>query len=410
MATAGLSRFQEIAALCREDDPEFAVRVVSELLAWAEELEASDLHLNPMEKGLEVRVRLDGVLHRVGELPAFAQRKIITRMKVVADLLTYRSDLPQEGRIRRPAGGPEVRISTFPSLYGERVVARFFPEETRFKLLQDLGFPAPITEQLRCLLGETSGAIFITGPAGSGKTTTMYACLRELTQETIPRNIITIEDPIEVAIPGVVQSQVEPRVGLDLNTALRYLMRQDPEVVAVGEIRDRATAEVAVEASLTGHLILSTYHAGGAAEAIGRLLDMGIEPYLVRSGVLAVLSQRLLRQVCECGEWSDEPQARLGLPLERVRVARGCDYCRHTGYVGRFSIAEILSLKDEAIAHAVLNRTDVVSLERLALERGMVSLWDAALEAVRAGQTTAVELRRVLGWGDYWKVLERCPL
>ncbi len=246
----------------------------------------------------------------------------------------------------------------------------------------------------------------MTGPAGSGKTTTMYACLRELVQEDIPRSIITIEDPIEVAIPGVIQSQVEPRVGLDLSAALRYLMRQDPEVVAVGEIRDRATAEAAVEASLTGHLILSTFHAGGAAESVGRLLDMGIEPYLIRSGVLAVLSQRLLRQVCACSEWTDDPQAALGLPVDRVRVAQGCPECRNTGYTNRFSIAEILLLQDEKIARAVLERVDVVTLEKLALEQGMVSLWDSAVQAVKEGRTTPVEVRRVLGWSDYWKILE----
>jgi len=406
MAETAFPRFENILASCDESDPEFAVRVVDELLKWAGELDASDLHLNPLEDGLEVRVRVDGVLHRAGILPAFAQRKVITRMKVLADLLTYRSDIPQEGRIRRPAGGPEVRISTFPSLYGERVVARFFPEETRFKLLDDLGFPDRITELLKKLLGETSGAIFMTGPAGSGKTTTMYACLRELVQEEIPRSIITIEDPIEVAIPGVIQSQVEPRVGLDLSVALRYLMRQDPEVVAVGEIRDRATAEAAVEASLTGHLILSTFHAGGAAESVGRLLDMGIEPYFIRSGVLAVLSQRLLRQVCACSEWTDDPQAALGLPVDRVRVARGCPECRNTGYTNRFSIAEILLLQDEKIARAVLECVDVVTLEKLALEQGMVSLWDSAVQAVKEGRTTPVEVRRVLGWSDYWKILE----
>jgi len=404
MSESTLAQFSEIAGLCREDDPDFAVHVVEQLIHWAGKLAASDVHLNPMADGLEVRIRLDGVLYRAGVFPGFALRKIVTRIKVLADLLTYRTDIPQEGRIRFPGVGPEIRISTFPSLYGERVVARFFPEETRFKLLDDLGFPAEIIQVLRRALSETSGAVFITGPAGSGKTTTMYACLRELTEETIPRNLITIEDPIEVAIPGVVQSQVDPRVRLDLATALRYLMRQDPEVVAVGEIRDRTTAEVAMEASLTGHLILSTYHAGGAAEAVGRLLDMGIEPYLIRSGVLAVVSQRLLRQVCDCAEWTDNPASKLGMPLERVRVAKGCEKCRHAGYMGRFPIAEFLVLQHEAIAKAILDRSDVVTLERIALEQGMVSLWEHAVNAVKEGRTTPVEARRVLGWGEYWKV------
>jgi len=403
MKEASLAQFAEIVALCQEDDPDFAVHVVGRLISWAGAIAASDLHINPLADGLEVRIRLDGVLHRAGILPGFAQRKVITRFKVLADLLTYRTDIPQEGRIRFPGTGPEIRVSTFPSLYGERVVARFFPGETRFKHLTDLGFPSQIVEVLRRALSETSGAIFVTGPAGSGKTTTMYACLRELAEETIPRNLMTIEDPIEVAIPGVIQSQVDPRVGLDLATALRYLMRQDPEVVAVGEIRDRTTAEVAMEASLTGHLILSTYHAGGAAEAVGRLLDMGIEPYLIRSGVLAVISQRLLRQVCQCAEWTDHPSQKLGMPAERVLVAKGCEQCRHTGYVGRFPIAEFLVLQDEVIARSVLNRSDVVTLERVALERGMVSLWEHGVNAVKEGRTTPLEVRRVLGWGEYWK-------
>ncbi len=404
MSETRLAQFSEIAALCRDDDPDFAVHVVEQLINWASSLGASDLHLNPMADCLEVRIRLDGVLHRAGSLPNFAQRKIVTRIKVLADLLTYRTDIPQEGRIRLPGVGPEIRVSTFPSLYGERIVTRFFPEETRFKVLNDLGFPEGIVQILRRALTETSGAIFITGPAGCGKTTTMYACLRELTEETIPRNLMTVEDPIEVAIPGVIQSQVDPRVGLDLAAALRYLMRQDPEVVAVGEIRDRTTAEVAVEASLTGHLILSTYHAGGAAEAIGRLLDMGIEPYLIRSGVLVVVSQRLLRQVCECAEWTGDSGQMLGLPVDQVRVAKGCEECRHTGYVGRFPIAEVLVLQDEAIGRAVLDRSDVITLERVAMERGMVTLWENAITAVKEGRTTPLEVRRVLGWGDYWKL------
>lgn len=403
MSEGSLVQFSDIVNLCREDDPDFAVHVVERLIGWASAAAASDLHVNPIADGLEVRIRLDGVLHRAGILPGFAQKKIITRFKVLADLLTYRTDIPQEGRIRHRGLGPEIRISTFPSLYGERIVARFFPEETRFQHLDDLGFPQQMVEVLRRALSETSGAIFVTGPAGSGKTTTMYACLRELAEETIPRNLITIEDPIEVAVPGVIQSQVDPRVGLDLATALRYLMRQDPEVVAVGEIRDRITAEVAIEASLTGHLILSTYHAGGAAEAVGRLLDMGIEPYLIRSGVLAVVSQRLLRQVCSCAEWTDYPVQKLGMPVEQVLVARGCERCRHTGYLGRFPIAEFLVLQDAVVAKAVLDRSDVITLERVALERGMVSLWEHGVQAVKEGRTTPLEVRRVLGWGEYWR-------
>jgi type II secretory ATPase GspE/PulE/Tfp pilus assembly ATPase PilB-like protein len=323
---------------------------------------------------------------------------LLARLKVKAELLTYRTDVPQEGRIR-DADDVEMRVSTFPTLYGERAVVRFFAGSGRYQRLEDLGLPGDVLGPLRRLLEETSGAILATGPAGSGKTTTVYACLRELAARSAgQRSLVTLEDPIEVAVPGVAQSQVNPAAKLDLATGLRFLMRQDPEVIMVGEIRDRETAEAALQASLTGHLMLSTFHAGSAAEAIGRLSDMGIEPYLLRSGVLAILSQRLLRRLCSCARTSSSIEDRLGLPVETVRLPVGCEECGMTGYRGRFLLVEMLTPERTELGRAILSRSDAATLERLAVEAGMVSRWQRAYDAVRAGLTSPAEVRRVLGF------------
>ena len=301
--------------------PDYASRAVDGLLAAAEAAGASDIHLQPTAAGLELKFRVDGVLLPVAVFPAALAANIIARLKVQADLLTYHTDRPQEGRIRAAEADVEMRVSTFPTLQGERAVVRLFGGSRRYQRLEDLGLPDDVLEPLRTLLGETSGAILVSGPAGSGKTTTLYACLRELARQTAgQRSLVSIEDPIEVAVEGVAQSQVRPAAGLDLAVGLRFLMRQDPEVIMVGEIRDRATAEAALQASLTGHLVLSTFHAGSAAETVGRLLDMAVEPYVLRSGLLAVVNQRLLRRLCECAEATDDAAARLGLPVSHVKV------------------------------------------------------------------------------------------
>ena len=256
------------------------------------ELRVSDVHLQPSPDGLEIRLRLDGVLHFVGNFPPGETAQIVNRLKVMAELLTYRTDVPQEGRIRQAAGEIEMRVSTFPTLYGERVVIRMFASDQQRLHLEQLGFPEDLYHSLKQLVAETSGALIIAGPAGSGKTTTAYAILRELVRSSEGhRCIVSIEDPIEVAVRGVAQSQVNPASGFDLATGLRSLVRQDPEVMMVGEIRDPATASAVYQSSLTGHLVVSTFHAGSAARSINRLLDMGIEPYLLRSGTLGILTQ-----------------------------------------------------------------------------------------------------------------------
>ena len=397
-------------------DPQYATQVVDAMLAEGRACGASDLHLQPTSRGLELTYRLNGVLAPVAAFAAKLGPNIIARLKVMAGLLTYHTDRPQEGRIRSPETDVEMRVSTFPTLHGERAVVRFFGGASLYQRLDDLGLPADVLAALRDLLGETSGAIVVSGPAGSGKTTTAYACLREIAgssprtpcAETAHgvclqrsgRSLVSIEDPIEVAVDGVAQAQVNPQAGLDLSSGLRFLMRQDPEVILVGEIRDRATAEAAMQASLTGHLLLTTFHAGSAAETVSRLLDMGIEPYILRSGLLAVLNQRLVRGLCDCAQDSNDPADLLGLNVRRSRRAHGCEKCRGTGFLGRFLIVELVVLMHSDLGRAVLARADTAELEKLAIQAGMVSRWTHACQAVESGRTSAAEVRRVLGFGN----------
>jgi len=379
--------------------PRYATDVVEQVLAQARAAEASDVHLHPGADGLEVRWRIDGVLQPVAVLPSRLAANVVARLKVLAELLTYRTDVPQEGRIRGAPGEVEMRLSTFPTLHGEKAVVRLFAGSGRFLRLADLGLPAPVHDALSRVLEETSGAVILSGPAGSGKTTSLYACLRELAARSRgERSLATLEDPIEAAVPGVAQSQVNLAAGLTLESGLRALLRQDPEVIAIGEIRDRTTAEIALQAALTGHLTLTTFHAGSACEVIGRLLDMSIEPYAIRSGLRAVVAQRLVRRLCPaCAMPSDRLLDLLGLPVERARVARGCDACGQTGYHGRLVLAELLLLDQEPFGQAILARRDVHYLEEAALAGGMIGRWERACRAVEEGLTSPGEIRRVLG-------------
>jgi general secretion pathway protein E len=391
---------QQLAAL-DATDPEYVIQLVARLLDAGREAGASDLHLLPTPQGLDIRWRIDGVLHQLDVLPARIAPNVVARLKVLAELLTYRNDVPQEGRIRASEPKVEVRVSTFPTLYGEKAVVRLFAEPGRFLTLDALGFDAEMQAGLRRLSAETSGAILVTGPAGAGKTTTLYACLREIVAQSAGgRSIVSLEDPIEVAVAGVAQSQVNLAAGFDLGTGLKFLLRQDPEVIMLGEIRDATTAEVAFQASLTGHLVLSTFHAGSAAGAISRLPDMGIAPYLLRSGVLAILSQRLVRRLCSCSEASDHVEGFLGLPVTQARRAVGCALCRGGGYQGRMLLAEMFTAERSELGRAILSRSDAARLESLAVEAGMVTRWQRAYEAVEAGLTSPAEVRRVLGFGD----------
>ena len=396
------AQFQAELPRLDANDPQYVPHLVTAILAGARSAHASDVHLVPGADQLDMHWRIDGVLQKIAVFSAALAPRLVARLKVLSQLLTYRTDIPQEGRLHSQAApaADEVRISTFPTLFGEKAVVRLFAGAGKYRQLDDLGLPAEIVEPLRGLLDETGGVILLTGPAGSGKTTTIYAALRELANKTRGgRSLVSLEDPIEVVVPGVSQSQVNPAAGFDMAGGLRSLLRQDPEVMMVGEIRDRGTAETVFQASLTGHLVLTTFHAGGAAQAINRLSDMGIEPYLLRSGVRAILCQRLLRRLCGCAKSSAEEEARLGLPVGVVRIPAGCPECAGTGYRGRFVLTEMLLPQHSEMGRAILSRSDACELERLAVEAGMVTQRQRACEAVASGWTSPAEVRRVLGFG-----------
>ncbi len=379
-------------------DPQYAVRFVEQVLSALAHVRVSDVHLLPNPQGLDLRWRKDGLLQSIGLFPSGDNSDVVARLKVLADLLTYRTDVPQEGRIRSQHSTLDLRLSTFPTLHGEKAVLRLFAVDEQLRRLDDLKLPADVSDQLRQLLAATSGAIVIAGPAGSGKTTTAYASLREIVSASGGgRNIVSLEDPVEVPIDGIAQSQINPGAGFTFAGGLRSLMRQDPEVILVGEIRDRETAEIALQASLTGQLVLTTFHAGSAAAAICRLSEMGIEPYVLRSGVLCVVCQRLVRRLCDCAQESKEDTARLGFDVPKARVAVGCQQCDQSGYRGRLLLAEIMTLDRSPLAAAILQQNDAETVDRIARENGMTSLWQCALAAVSQGSTSAAEVRRVLG-------------
>jgi type II secretory ATPase GspE/PulE/Tfp pilus assembly ATPase PilB-like protein len=424
-------KFQRQLPAVEVSDPQYVPQLVAAILATARQGQATDVHLVPTAGKLEMHWRIDGVLQPVAQFPGELAPRIVSRLKVLARLLTYQSDTPQEGRLFGESGEKvdETRLSTFPTLFGEKAVIRLFVGAGQYRRLDELGLPCEILGALRQFLDETSGVILLTGPAGSGKTTTIYAALRELADKTRGgRSLVTLEDPIEVVVPGVAQSQVQPASGFDMAAGLRSLLRQDPEVIMVGEIRDRATAETVFQAALTGHLVLTTFHAGSAAQAINRLSDMGIEPYLLRSAVRAILCQRLVRRLCSCARVSEDEADRCGIPHEDlksqisdmasegspsrspsldswtstpptgVRVPVGCPDCQGTGYRGRFLLTEMLSPERSELGRAILSRSDASQLEQLAVAAGMTSQYNRACRAIAEGRTSPAEVRRALGF------------
>ena len=388
-----------------QTDPQYVPELVECMLSTARERGASDLHLVPTASGLEMKWRIDGVLQSVRTFPSEIAPRVVARLKILSQLLTYQSDMPQEGRIREPTGNVEMRVSTFPTLFGEKAVVRMFVGSGKFRMLDELGLAPEILDRLRLALAGTSGLILLAGPAGSGKTTTVYASLRELVDKSgAGRSLVSLEDPIEAVVEGVSQSQVNIAAGFTLDAGLRSLVRQDPEVLLVGEIRDRATAEIVFQAALTGHLVLTTFHAGSAAGAIGRLSDMGIEPYLLRSGLRTIVCQRLVRKLCHCAtplqevsETGSVEAEQMGLRVKALRTARGCNDCQQTGYRGRMVLAEMLQPEATDLGRAILSRGDTAELHAQAEQAGMVSLEQRGIAAVEAGLTTPAEIRRVLG-------------
>lgn len=393
--------FSDQLAALDPADAQYAVRAVDALIKYGRANRASDLHLQPSADRLNIRARIDGVLQPVAEIPAKVSANCIARLKVLAGLLTYRTDVPQEGRIRGGPGELELRVSTFPTIHGEKAVVRFFSGASNLQELDTLGMPEDLLEDVRRILAETSGALLVTGPAGSGKTTTLYACLREVAAASaLGRSIATLEDPVEVVLDGVAQSQVTAEGEFDLAAGLRYLMRQDPEVIMVGEIRDAVTAETALQASLTGHLVLSSFHAGSAAGSLSRLADMGIPPFVLRGGVLGVLSQRLARRLCDCKRETTTPADFLGLNVSKAWMAAGCDLCQQTGYRGRLMLAELMLLDRHGLAPLILAGADMAQLDAAARAEGMVSRRDRAVRAVADGLTSPQEVLRIYGLHD----------
>jgi type II secretory ATPase GspE/PulE/Tfp pilus assembly ATPase PilB-like protein len=367
-------------------------RLVDAVLADAVNRSASDVHIEPTYRAVDIRYRLDGVLQSVASMPGELAPNIVARLKVMAELLTYRLDIPQEGSIRKPPGNQaaDLRVSTFPTIHGEKVVVRIFDCSANLRDLEHLGLSADLATRLKALLAERTGALFFTGPSGSGKTTTIYACLRYLLRAS-GRQIVTIEDPVEQAIEGISQSQARPGTEFDFARGLRSLLRQDPEVIMIGEVRDAATAATASEAALTGHLVISTLHAGSACGVVQRLLDMGVEPYLLTSSVKGILNQRLVRRLCRlcrvpaphaCG-----PQA-FG--------AKGCDSCLGSGYRGRLLLAELLTITAK-LRQAILAKSDLHALDVASDLAETGTIRSAAQLAVAQGDTSFEEVERVLG-------------
>jgi type II secretory ATPase GspE/PulE/Tfp pilus assembly ATPase PilB-like protein len=373
------------AALADAERPVAAA--VETVLLEAVRAGASDVHFEPGPERMRLRFRLDGLLRDVAEVPDGFQDRVVGRLKVLADLPTYRVDVPQEGRVPAAAapGGSDLRVSVFPTVRGEKAVVRLYRREAADFDLDRLAFPAGVLGALRSLASQTQGMLLLTGPAGSGKTTTIYAVIREILRHSGgTRQVVTVEDPVEFELEGATQTQVNTDTGLTFQRCLRSLMRQDPEVILIGEIRDPETARIAVEAELTGHLVLSTLHAGTATGVFQRLLEMGIEPHLLASASPTVLNQRLLRALCSsCKKPGGNGECRRA----------GCDSCFGTGYRGRRVAADLLVPGGE-FRQALLERGDDEALARVA---GAARLREHALALVAEGVTDREEVERVFG-------------
>ncbi|HMS84498.1 MAG TPA: type II secretion system ATPase GspE [Nitrospira sp.] len=377
------------------------IRLVNSVLFQAVRQRASDIHFESFERGLVVRYRIDGVLYPVLTPPKHLQSSIIARLKIMAGLNIAEKRLPQDGRFAIRTAGKDVdlRVSVLPTSHGERVVLRLLEKENRLLNLSEMGFKKERLAIIHQLIQLSHGIILVTGPTGSGKTTTLYAALTHINSPD--KNIITVEDPVEYQLLGVGQMQVNPKINLTFAAGLRSILRQDPDVIMIGEIRDRETAEIAIHASLTGHLVFSTLHTNDAASAATRLIDMGIEPFLVASSVVAVLAQRLLRRICpDCKRpyrASEDELSRLDLlPGSAVTLYRGagCAACSQTGYRGRTGIFELMVLDDD-IRRLIGSKADSTAIKQSAITKGMVTLKQEGAERVLHGQTTLEEVMRI---------------
>jgi general secretion pathway protein E len=383
------------------DDEAPIIRLVNSLLSQAVKDRASDIHIEPFERDMSVRFRIDGVLYEIIKPPKRFQNSIISRVKIMAALNIAEKRLPQDGRIRLKVAGRDfdIRVSSVPTGYGERIVMRLLDRSSVMRDLGVLGFSDENLKTMNGLIQASHGIILVSGPTGSGKTSTLYACLAKINKPDI--NILTIEDPVEYQLPGVGQVQVNPKIDLTFASGLRAFLRQDPDVIMVGEIRDRETAEIAVQASLTGHLVFSTVHTNDAPGSVTRLVDMHVEPFLIASSLMAVLAQRLVRTICPNCKYQYTPTkeelAELGLSPSEVKVlykGKGCEECQQTGYIGRLGIYELMIVDDE-IRALILKNVDSGTLKAKAREHGMITLREDGADKVKRGLTTIEEVTRV---------------
>jgi general secretion pathway protein E len=409
---SGVADLGDAAEVALEDDAERLkdlaseeplIRLVNQLISRGVETRASDIHIDPFEDRVRIRYRYDGVLHEVDAPPRRLQSAIVSRIKIMAQLDIAERRLPQDGRIKLVVRGNEIdlRVSTIPSLHGESVVLRILDRSAVDLDFDRLGLSGALRGQLTGLLELPNGIILVTGPTGSGKTTTLYTGLLHL--NSVTRNIITVEDPIEYQLPGITQMQVKPQIGLTFASLLRSILRHDPDIVMIGEIRDLETAQIAVQAALTGHLVLSTLHTNSAASTIARLRDMGLEDYLLTATLNGIMAQRLVRRLCpDCKrpvEARPELVAQFG--LEHLSSSRpvilhepgGCPKCRGTGYLGRIAVAELLA-PDDSIDRLILGRADHIAIHNAACRSGMQPMFENGLLQVAAGTTSLSELLR----------------
>jgi type IV pilus assembly protein PilB len=379
------------------------VKLVNTLISRAVNERASDIHIEPGERDLRVRFRIDGVLHEIMSTPRSVSGAVVSRLKIMADLDIAERRVPQDGRVSlRVAGRPiDIRVATLPTIYGEKVVLRILDKEDAVLDLKALGFLPYSLARFERSYTKPYGAILVTGPTGSGKTTTLYSALNVLNDPS--RHIITVEDPVEYRLPGVIQVQVNRKAGLQFATVLKSILRSDPDVVLVGEVRDTETAKIAVEAALTGHLVLTTLHTNDAASSVNRLVDMGVEPYLVASALDSILAQRLARRLCDrCKLAKDAPPEvvqQMGFDADGGPVtiygAVGCKACTDTGYRGRVAINEVLLVSEE-IQRMAVERRPSDEIKYLAVEQGMMTLRQDGMEKVKLGMTTLEEVLRVV--------------
>jgi general secretion pathway protein E len=380
------------------------IRLVNQLLVRALESRASDVHIEPFENQLKVRYRIDGILHEVEPPPRQLKAAVVSRLKILAQLNIAERRLPQDGRIKIRLAGKDVdlRIATVPTLYGESVVIRLLERSHIFTELDTLGFPPTLLHRFNEMISKPHGMILVTGPTGSGKTTTLYGALQKINDPG--KKIITIEDPVEYQLSGVNQIHVKPQIGLTFANGLRSIVRQDPDIIMVGEIRDAETAEIAVQAALTGHLVFSTLHTNDAAGAISRLLEMGVQDYLLASSLLGVLAQRLVRRLCsKCrkeipfvGATNEESDwdVQIRYTARTTWEAVGCSACGGTGYLGRIGIFELLPATAE-VCRVIVQRADAGSIRSLAMQQGMRLLREDGWDKVHQGITTLAEVVRV---------------